>query len=38
MHVEIMNMKLENDFTRNVNLSSFNLPNYLKVHLEEFMH
>jgi hypothetical protein len=38
MHVEIMNMKLENDFTRNVNLFSFNLQNYLKVHLDESMH
>jgi hypothetical protein len=38
MHVEIMNMKQEKDFTKNVNLFSFNLQNYLKVHLDEFMH
>ena len=38
MHVEIMNMKPENDFTKNVNLFSFNLQNYLKVQLDEFMH
>ena len=28
----------KNDFTRNANLSSFNLQNYQKVHLEESTH
>jgi len=37
-HVEIMNMKLVNGYTKNANQYYFNLPNCLKVHLNESMH
>jgi hypothetical protein len=38
LHVEIMNTKLVNDYTENLNQYFFNLLNCLKVHLSEFMH